>query len=73
LEYLRRDTGPTTPTADLLTAVVVDSEHGQYGESVDHEGLRQLGVMVIDLPLVDPANPTRLDSRRLLQVLLSLA
>jgi CofD-related protein of GAK system len=71
LELLRRDAGADTPTHDLLDFVLIDSAHGEYEIELDVEHLVQLGVPLIDTPLVGE-DPTRVDPQLLVEVLLSL-
>lgn len=61
------------PRARLLRFVLVDSRHGRYANRLDVEGLRRLGLEVVDTALVDPQRPDRFDPRRVAEVLLSLA
>jgi hypothetical protein len=73
LATLRLDAGSETPASDLLDFVVVDSLSGDYPYGLELEQLHELGVSVVDLPLVSATSPPDLDPDRLARVLLSLA
>jgi len=73
LATLRLDSGSETPASDLLDFVVVDSLRGDYPYGLELEQLHELGVSVVDLPLVSATSPPDLDPDRLARVLLSLA
>jgi CofD-related protein of GAK system len=72
LAYLRRSGAGDAPTNRLLHFVIVDSERGDYVGGLDAARIRRLGVEVIDTHLVIPEIARTLDSRRLVEVLLSL-
>ncbi|WP_207063463.1 GAK system CofD-like protein [Motiliproteus sp. SC1-56] len=72
LAMLRRDAGAQTPVSDLLNLVIVDTEHGDYGETVDVAALEALGVQVAQVPLVTPASAPLIDPKRLVEAVLSL-
>jgi CofD-related protein of GAK system len=52
LAALRRDAGLDMPAARLLGTVVVDARNGVYPGGIDREGLRALGVDLLDAPVV---------------------
>lgn len=52
LAALRRDAGADVPAARLLGTVVVDTRSGVYPGGIDQEGLRALGVELLDEPVV---------------------
>jgi CofD-related protein of GAK system len=72
LEQLRRDAGEATPTELLLHFVLVDSERGEYAGGLDIDAIEALGVEVIDVPLVSDETAPLIESRRLVELLLSL-
>lgn len=72
LDLARRDAGEDTPTERLLNFVVVDSVAGDYDFELDLDAVRELGVEVIDLPLVLEGGQ-ELDPQRLVELLVSLA
>lgn len=72
LEQLRRDAGEDTPTELLLHFVLIDSERGEYAGGLDIDAIESHGVEVIDTPLVRPDTAPLIDSRRLVELLLSL-
>ena len=72
LEQLRRDAGAETPTELLLQFVVVDSERGEYAGGLDIDAIEALGVEVIDIPLIADETAPLIESRRLVELLLSL-
>jgi len=59
--------------ADVLDAVVVDSETGQYPAGLDLDAVRALGLKVIDMPLVTRKSQPGLDPERLASLLVRLA
>ncbi len=61
------------PRHRLLRFVAVDSRNGLYEGGLDMEALRGLDVEVLDVPLARPDNPGQADSRRVIELLLSLA
>lgn len=58
---------------DVLDAVVVDSETGVYPAGLDLDGVRALGLKVIDMPLVTRNSAPGLDPNRLASLLVRLA
>lgn len=72
LTCLQRDAADAAPY-DLLQFVVVDRTKGDYRRDLDEARLRQWGITLIDMDLVDPDNPPYLDPAKLTPVLLSLA
>lgn len=58
---------------DLLRFVLVDSRAGRYDSPLDLPALRRLGVEVLDVPLARADNPAQADSRKVAELLLSLA
>jgi CofD-related protein of GAK system len=72
LEQLRRDAGEHTPTGQLLQFVLVDSERGEYLGGLDIPAIEAHGVEVIDTPLVSDETSPLIESRRLVELLLSL-
>ena len=73
LATLRLDAGSETPASHLLDFVVVDSLRGNYPYGLELEQLQDLGVSIVDLPLVSATSSPDLDPDRLARVLLSLA
>jgi CofD-related protein of GAK system len=71
IETLAAD-GPIEP-ADVLDYVVVDSRSASYPGKVDRKRLRNLGVEVIDVPLVSTASSPLIDETLLVPVVVSLA
>ncbi len=67
-----RDDAPDAPPSRLLTHVLVDSLRGRYDGHGDWEGLRELGIRLIDMPAVMPHEPQRHDPRAVAGVLLRL-
>jgi len=58
---------------DVLHFVLVDTRHGQYPGGLDLARIRNLGVEVIDCPLIGYGPSTDIDDRFLVPILLSLA
>lgn len=72
LEQLRRDAGEDTPTELLLQFVLVDSARGDYAGGLDIDAIEAHGVEVIDTPLISDETAPLIESRRLVELLLSL-
>lgn len=72
LEQLRRDADEHTPTERLLQFVLVDRVRGEYLGGLDIDAIEALGVEVIDTPLVSDETAPLIESRRLVELLLSL-
>ena len=71
LRYLMQD-APKMKPADVLTHVITDTQHGLSASSVNRTALRELGIELIDLPLVTPQSSPYYDNAKLLQALLSI-
>jgi CofD-related protein of GAK system len=72
VEHVRRDAGEDVPVERIVNFVAIDRRQGDYTIPLELERVRALGVEVLDLPLVGPADPW-IDATRLAEVLLSLA
>jgi hypothetical protein len=72
LATLRRDAGSDSPARSFLDYVLLDREAGSYPGGIDPEGLLDMGVELLDLPLITPASAPGLDPERLSRVLVSL-
>ena len=73
LETLRRDSGPGTPTADLLNFVLLDPSDEFYALPLRRDRLKQLGTEVLEMDLVSDDRPPRIDPDSLTEILLSLS
>jgi hypothetical protein len=71
LRYLMQGATNVKPT-DVLTHVITDTQHGFSASSVNHTALGELGIELIDLPLVNPQSSPYYDNAKLLPALLSL-
>lgn len=72
LSYLKADAPERIENRQVLSAVLVDRERGDYATPVDVGRLSALGVGVIDYPLVTGASAPLIDPGRLAEALLSL-
>ena len=72
LTYLRRSGPGELPTERLLDLVIVDSARGEYPGGLDLPRIRRLGVRVLDVRLVTARSHPLIDTRRLVEVLVSL-
>jgi CofD-related protein of GAK system len=72
LSHLRRDAPERIRNREVLHAVVVDKAGGKYTEPLDEGRLRELGIDVIDYPLVTAESAPYVDAGRLAGFLLSL-
>jgi 2-phospho-L-lactate transferase/gluconeogenesis factor (CofD/UPF0052 family) len=50
---VRADAGETVDVSQILNFVLVDTTYCQYYMDVDREAIEYLGIVVVDLPLVD--------------------
>ncbi|MBB3231899.1 GAK system CofD-like protein [Halomonas stenophila] len=73
VETLRRDTGEACPASALLDVILIDSRHGDYVGHLDADFLAELGVTLIDTPLVSERSAPHFDEDLLVAALLSLA
>ncbi|MBU1240077.1 GAK system CofD-like protein [Myxococcota bacterium] len=71
LAALRRDC-PEAATPDLLNIIIIDSRSGTYGVPLDTTAVREMGITVLDLPLVTEQSSPWPDPKILAQTLLSL-
>ncbi len=72
LDYLRKSAQSDVPTEKLLHFVLLDTHVQRYAHSVDLSALRNMGVDVIRMPLVDSPDSVDLSGEHLIKVLLSL-
>ncbi len=69
--YLEASGAPTGST--VLDAILLDTENGHYPGGVDTTKIKNLGIEILDRPLVTTASAPALDGERLSTILLSLA
>ena len=72
IDAVRRDGGDDVAISDIVDFVMVDAERGDYRNRLDLERVKELGVEILDLPLVSEASDPLVDPERLTQILLSL-
>lgn len=73
VEAVRADTGFHVPVEDVLDLVLIDTRGGRYDLALDTERVVDMGVQVVDLPLVRAERWPLVDAETLVQALLSLA
>jgi len=73
LATLRAGCGEDCPQERLLRFVLVDTRHGRYANPLDIDGIRRLGLEVVDARLADADDPEKADPRKVAALLLSLA
>jgi CofD-related protein of GAK system len=68
------EAGCTRPCqrTELLRFVLVDARNGVYDNPLDVAAIRRLGLEVLDVPLAREDNPRQADSRKVVELLLSL-
>lgn len=71
--YLKADAPRSIATEDVLNFVLLDTRGGCYSGRVSKQKLQDLGVEVIDCPLVTKKSKSYIDGERLVPILLSLA
>ena len=72
LKRLRDDAGGKAGNEDLLNFVLMDSRNGAYASSLSTGRMADLGVQIIDVPLITKRSAPFYDARRLVAALLSL-
>ncbi|MDR3641251.1 MAG: GAK system CofD-like protein [Humidesulfovibrio sp.] len=72
VQVLKND-APGIALCDVLHFVLVDTAHGRYPGGLDLARIRNLGVEVIDCPLIGYGPSPDIDDRFLVPILLSLA
>ncbi len=70
--YLRQDAGEDTPVESLLNFILLDSRNGDYPSSLTQERMAELGIQIVDLPLISKASAPLYDPKLLVCALLSL-
>lgn len=72
LGQLREDSGGKTENRSLLNFVLMDSRNGRYHSSLSLGRMAELGVRVIDVPLISKRSAPFYDADRLVAAMLSL-
>lgn len=72
LEYLRAGNGDSCRNEQLLNYVLLDSRQGRYPSSLSAATLQDLGIRVIDTPLISRHSAPYYDAELLVAALLSL-
>ena len=72
LGALTADAGKTAANDDLLSFVLIDSANGAYPSPLSAGKMRQLGIQIIDVPLVSRRSAPFYDADLLVAALLSL-
>ena len=53
VDMVRRDTGTDTPVCDIVQFVLVDTTNCEYCVPIDKVRIAELGIVLIDVPLID--------------------
>lgn len=69
--YLEASGAPSE--SNVLDAILLDTKNGHYPGGVDTKKIKNLGIEILDRPLVTEASTPALDGERLSTILLSLA
>jgi hypothetical protein len=72
LIYAGKDFSGQAKASDLLNYVMVDSKQGNYPGGIPTEYLKQQGITLIDVKLMNKASDKSYDEKRLVAALLSL-
>ena len=72
LSSLKKDIPGGGPTENLLTGILVDRKNGSYPGGIDERRIRQMGIEIVDCPLVTKRSAPLIDEKRLTAALLSL-
>jgi CofD-related protein of GAK system len=71
--YLKKDDPERTATTDVLDFVLLDTKKGRYPGKIQKKKMLDLGIQIIDCPLISPKSKPYIDANYLVPVLLSLA
>jgi len=71
IELVRRDAGRDVPVSCILDFVLIDGRGADYALELDLDGVRDLGIEVIDMDLAAECRD-RLDAQKLVEALISL-
>ncbi|MBC2714137.1 MAG: GAK system CofD-like protein [Desulfobacteraceae bacterium] len=72
LIYLKKDNPKLIGNKRVLNYVLVDNQPGTYPGGIDKEGIKDLGVQIIDYPIVTSRTSPQIDEQQLICLLLSL-
>ena len=72
VRYLKKN-NPDIPTSQVLNCVLVDSKNGGYSGEVARERLVELGIELLDCPLVSEESAPYCEPGLLVPLLLSLS
>ncbi len=72
LHYLRKDNPTGIKNENVLNFIAMDRENGSYAGKIDEKRLSQLGLKVIDYPLVTSQSAPHIDARSFSDLLLSM-
>jgi len=72
INKLRSDDPQNIKPMDVLSFVLLDMKNGTYPGVLDMEKLKEWGIGVIDVPLINPETGPYMDAQRLVPILLSL-
>ncbi len=73
LSILKRDIPGAAAQKNVLTCILVDRKNGSYPGGIDERRIRQMGVEIVDCPLVTKRSAPLIDETLLTPALLSLA
>jgi CofD-related protein of GAK system len=73
ITYLKKDDPAKTATRDVLDFVLLDTKKGKYPGRIEKGKMSDLGVEIIDCPLISGKSNPHIDADYLVRVLLSLA
>jgi CofD-related protein of GAK system len=72
LHYLQESCGEPTPVDQLLDFVVIDSKQGNYAKPLNLKKIKELGIQIIDTPLISKKSSPYFDADLVIPLLLSL-
>ncbi|QTA93637.1 GAK system CofD-like protein [Desulfonema magnum] len=73
VSYLRKDDPENITITDVLNFVMLDKKNGRYSGKLDEKKIRQMGVEIIDCPLISLKSAPYIDEKHLIPIMLSLA
>jgi CofD-related protein of GAK system len=72
LHYLKKDNPSGIKTESVLNFIFIDRENGAYPGKINEKKIKQMGIQLIDYPLVTPRSSPLVDEQQLVELLLSL-
>ncbi len=72
VRYGERSCGEPVKPTDIVQYLLLDTRSAQYKKPLNLKKLRDMGIQIVDLPLVTPESSPHFDDQRIIEALLSL-